>query len=264
MSRINFQQQVIERSFEVPVVVDFWAPWCGPCRMLGPTIEQLAAEANGRWELVKVNTEEEQQIAMQFRIQSIPAVKMFVKGQVVGEFMGALSRHQILAWLDEHIPNPDQAALEEIIAGWEMADAAQLTSALSAFLSAHPGIAEAPYWLALSLLRSNTDEARAIVANAPTDPKLLEFQEDILTLAELLETPATGTEGFVHAFSKAQEAFRTAHYEASLEHLIEAVMLDKSFSNELPRRATVALFRRFGQQHPISKKYQRRFSMALY
>ena len=86
---MNFDQ-VLARSHDKPVLVDFWAPWCGPCRVLGPTLEKLAGEQSDRWELVKVNTEEDQELAHKYNIRSIPNVKLFHKGEEVAEFVGAL------------------------------------------------------------------------------------------------------------------------------------------------------------------------------
>lgn len=264
MSQVNFQEQVIARSHELPVVVDFWASWCGPCRVLGPIIEGLAAEANGRWELVKVDTEANREVSQQYRIMSIPAVKMFHKGQVIAEFAGALPKPQIQAWLDEHIPNPDKLALQALTEDWVSQNPEEWRNALQQYHQAHPESDEARAWYALSLLSQEPAGALGLIEDLHEGHKQGEIASDVRTLAELLQTTPVGGETFVQAFQKAQEAFRTHHIEQALEHLIETVMYNKGFAEELPRRATVALFRLLGQSHPLSKQFQRRFSMALY
>lgn len=100
----NFQTEVIERSREAPVVVDFWAPWCGPCRMLGPVIEKLASEADGKWDLVKVNTDQNPEIARQFQIRGIPNLKLFVDGEIADELMGVQPEPRLRQWIEGHLP----------------------------------------------------------------------------------------------------------------------------------------------------------------
>ncbi|MCB0720131.1 MAG: thioredoxin [Bacteroidetes bacterium] len=98
-----FQKEVIEKSSEKPVVVDFWAPWCGPCRILGPTLEKLAKSSKGTWRLVKVNTDRNQDLSRQFGIRGIPAVMMFRDGEVVDQFVGVQPEPTIRRWLEPHI-----------------------------------------------------------------------------------------------------------------------------------------------------------------
>ncbi|CAN5599558.1 hypothetical protein BH23BAC4_BH23BAC4_00180 [soil metagenome] len=100
----DLQKDGIEKSKDKPVVVDFWAPWCGPCRVLGPTIDKLARESQGAWRLVKINVDAHPQLAQEYEVRGIPAVKMFRDGKVAAEFTGALPELEIRRWLDQHLP----------------------------------------------------------------------------------------------------------------------------------------------------------------
>lgn len=109
---IDFQSDVIEASKTTPVLVDFWAEWCGPCVQLSPTLEKLAKEAGDSWNLLKVNTESQPELAAEYGIRSIPNVKLFVNGEISGEFVGALPEEEIKRWLESNIP--DQGNVEKI------------------------------------------------------------------------------------------------------------------------------------------------------
>ncbi|HMB89272.1 MAG TPA: thioredoxin [Rhodothermales bacterium] len=99
-----FQKEVLDKSHEKPVLVDFWAPWCGPCRILGPTLEKLVKESKGTWRLVKVNSDKHPGLSQRYGIRGIPAVKLFVDGEVRDEFVGALPEHAVRKWLDHALP----------------------------------------------------------------------------------------------------------------------------------------------------------------
>jgi thioredoxin 1 len=104
--RPNFQRDVIETSFRKPVLVDFWAPWCGPCRMLSPTLDKLARESGGAWRLVKINTDRHGDLAQRFGVRGIPSVKLFVDGAVAAEFVGVMLEPAVRQWLRQHLPAP--------------------------------------------------------------------------------------------------------------------------------------------------------------
>ena len=99
----QFQEDVIETSHRKPVVVDFWAPWCGPCKMLGPVLDKMAKESEGAWRLVKINTDKHPQIAQRYGVRGIPAVKLFVDGELSDEFVGAMPESEVRKWLQPHL-----------------------------------------------------------------------------------------------------------------------------------------------------------------
>ncbi len=261
---MNFQQDVIQRSYDIPVVVDFWAPWCAPCRMLGPVIEQLAAEQKGRWELVKVNTEEEQDIAREYRIMSIPNVKLFVDGRPVAEFAGALPRAMIEKWLDEHIPSEEKLALQSILEQESDFPDARIRQLLEAFVEEHPQDRKARIALAKHLLFENPSRSRELVETFQASDEEYEAAQDILTLLELAayepQKPGPSNE----ALRQAREALKKGEGETAIKALIRGVENHKAEKDELARRAAIALFRLWGPQHPLTQEYRWRFDMVLY
>jgi len=257
---MDFKTAVIEKSFEKPVVVDFWAAWCGPCRILGPVIEKLAAEQADKWELVKLDTEEDYEVAEQYNIQSIPNVKMFYKGEVVSEFAGALPRTAIERWLEENLPDNRKESLALILSRLNGAGG---LSELEAFAAQNPDIAEARVALARKLVFSQPERAAALVQDIHLGDKLAEQAEDLRTLAELMSfQPDDSTAG--QLLREAQQALRKKDNETAIKNIIEAASADKDYADGLPRRAAIALFRIWGPQDELTKNYRWRFDMVLY
>jgi putative thioredoxin len=261
MEAINFEEDVLMRSQEVPVVVDFWAPWCGPCKILGPVIEGLAEEAQGTWELVKINTDEQQEISAQHGIRGIPAVKMFYMGEVKAEFTGALPKHQIERWLDEYLPSEEKELLKSIKTQLFTEQHEDAVRSLAALLEKYPDMEEAELWQAAATAGNHPERAQHALHHTH---KLFELGENVKSLGELMLCEEEAMPGLAEKLEAARQALKSYQYEAALQSLIQATLLDKNFCNDLPRRASVALFQLLGNTHPLTKKYRRQFDMALY
>ncbi len=263
MTNMDFQTAVIEKSFETPVVVDFWASWCGPCRVLGPVIEQLAKEQADRWTLVKVNTEEAPELAEAYQIMSIPNVKMFYQGKVIGEFMGAYPRPAIERWLDEYIPDERKDSLANILANINgNADPAALDK-LEQFIQANPDVKEAKLAFAKHIVFGQPEWALELVENIHLGDPLHDDAEDVRTLAQWIQMENDGSPA-ANAMDKARTVVRDQKMETAIQLVIEATTHNKQWNNDLPRRVAIALFRRWGHQHPLTQNYRWRFDMALY
>jgi len=260
---VDFQRDVLDRSGELPVLVDFWAAWCGPCRTLGPILEEMAQEAGGRWELVKLDTEEQPDIAARYGIMSIPAVKLFRDGAVVDEFVGALPRGRIESWLERHLPDPVQDELQRILDRWE-AEGAGIAPALEGFLADHPDHAEGRLRLAQALVSTDPARARQLLGQVGTTIPLADLEADVGSLADLMDWKGEVPERARPHLEGAREAFRSHDLDRALDHLVDAAMVDRHFGDELARRAAVALFRLLGHDHPLTRDHQRRLSMALH
>jgi len=264
MESKNFEEDVIKRSFETPVVVDFWAPWCGPCRVLGPTIEQLAADQEGRWELVKLNTEEHPEIAQEYQVMSIPNVKLFRDGQPVAEFVGALPRTSIEQWLDEHIPSGEKLEFSTLLEQAQNMPAEQGRKLLEDFVAENPQMLEARVELAKHLAFERPQDALKMVEGITLGNEFYDTAEDIRTLFHFFEAPFEEHAPAAQSLQNAREALKNKQWDRGIEQIIEATTIDKSYQNDLPRKTAIALFHLWGDAHPATRNYRWKFDMALY
>ncbi|MCB9170857.1 MAG: tetratricopeptide repeat protein [Flavobacteriales bacterium] len=258
----DFERQVIARSADVPVLVDLWAAWCGPCRFLGPIVEKLADAADGRWELVKVDVEANPDLATRFQVRGIPALKLFHKGEVIAELSGALPEPQLFAWIEAHLPTPGCERLNEARSLLDEGRDAAARRLLEAVLSEEPDRDEARLLLARTIVFEDPGKAM----------KLLEHHAHIagadalLVLSDVLtRDPATLPEGPARELVvQGMQALQRHDIDGALDGLIAAVMRDKAYAEELARRTFVALFQHLGAAHPLTRAHRRRFDMALY
>lgn len=260
----NFETEVIAASQTVPVLVDFWAPWCGPCKSLGPVLEKVEAAYGGRFKLVKINSDEEQQLAAAFGIRSIPTCVLMVGGQPVDGFMGALPEGQVKAFLDKHLPEgelvaePDEEA-EALQALASSGDAAALQAKLAEALAQNPHNDELRYDFVKALIgNGQLGEAAAALAPALAQiPVQLRFEalaqwlnalEFVTTdprgqwpLERFDEAIAQNRRDFDSRFAKSRVLIAHGDWTAAMEELLEIIMRDKAWGDEAPRKTYVAL-----------------------
>jgi putative thioredoxin len=260
----NFEEQVLRASREKPVLVDFWAPWCGPCRQLGPILEKLAEEPDAAFTLAKLNTDENQTTAAQFGIRSIPAVKLFVDGEVVDEFIGALPEPQVRAWLRDAIPSETRRLVEEAREALDAGDPQQAESLLEDVLVLEPANAEAALLLAKLVVFKDPARAEKL---SHTPGVAFDEAQAVLRLTEALndgvpsdlpDDPAR--ESYVAGI----EALRAGDHDAALTQLVGSVRRNRRYNEDAARKTALALFAVLGDKSELTRKHRRSLEMALF
>ncbi len=268
----TFAEDVLAASTGKTVVVDFWAPWCGPCRVLGPIIEKVAGEHDADVLLVKLNTDENPRTATEYRIQGIPAVKAFRGGKVVSEFTGALPEPQVRAFFTRLVPTEAEKAAKAA-SNLASADPAAAEASFRELLKLVPGNADAIVGLTQLLVsRGEIEEAEELLERAPTDRRAKVLKHRIFLDGFAARHGGEDLRGEALANPRDPRArYRLgvmlaagAQYEAALDELLESVRLDRAFAEGAARKAALAVFDILGLDAPVTRDYQRRLSAILF
>lgn len=254
----DFQDVVLEESRRRPVVVDFWAAWCQPCRMIGPVLERLAGENEGAFLLAKVDVDANPGLAQAFRIQSIPAVKAFRDGAVVNEFIGAVPETAIRQFLDSVLPSEADGLTEQ---GREAEREGRTDDAERLYRAALEGDArsiQAGLGLArLAALRGDVEAARSLLEPLRPDPEA----ERLLAAIDVSEWATPNGEG---PLAEAERAAAEGRFADSLEVFLAAVRNGSPDDREAAKESMLKVFAVLGDDDPLTREYRRRLSAALF
>jgi putative thioredoxin len=263
----DFSRDVLERSRTIPVLVDFWAEWCAPCRTLGPILERVTEHFAGRIVLAKVDTDRNPELSTQYGIRGIPAVKLFVDGVVKDEFTGALPEDRVVRWLERALPNKMQKELDRAAGLLAVGDHEEAEEIARAVLARDPANAQAAVIAAQAIVWRDATQAAALVAALEEDSEHFPVVEAIRTIARIEGVvadpaplaPAACREDYL----KAARALAARDFRTAVDQFINVIRPERTDDDDGARKACIAVFRLLGEEHEITREHRRDFSSAL-
>jgi putative thioredoxin len=282
--QLTFQQEVLDTSQQTPVLVDFWAPWCGPCRALGPLLERLEEAYAGRFKLVKVNSDENPDLAAQYQVRSIPYVIAFLGGSPVDSFVGALPEAQLRAFIDRVMPSPAELERHKAQQHLERGELEAAASALRAAVALDPANTEARLDLAELLLErlpppadvarlsEAQDQLAAVGAGERSDRRWRALDMRLSSLRSATSLPAIAElQARVEAepsdlqarLELAQQHIAHRQLQGALDQLLEIVGRDRAFGDDVARRMMLSVFDLATDQPQLVSTYRRRLSALI-
>ena len=282
VGRGNFEEVVLLGSTGHPVLVDFWAPWCAPCRMLAPVLDRFAAEYEGRMTLAKLNTDEEPELATQYGVRGIPNCKLFVDGRVVDEFTGVLPEPAIREFLAKAVPSPATALVEEAMAKLVEDDVAAALELTDQALAIDPDDEEAALTRIEALLAADRATEAAALGDELDSPQRTRKRpvRDTLRLSTLRARAslASGGRADLEALAKraaeagddpqarldyASALAAQGDYKRALDELLAIVDSDRAYGDDAARRAMLTIFEALGSDSDLARQYRRELASAI-
>ena len=273
----TFAADVLDASNEAPVLVDFWAPWCGPCKNLMPVLEKLAEEYQGGFKLAKVNIDEQQQLAQQFGVRSVPTVKVVKNGQIVDEFMGAQPESSIRELLGKHVMRESDSLMAAALQKYDSGDKSAIQEMINIINDDPANNNIRLHYVNVLLNEEQHDDARMILQSLPEE---IREKPEVKSLLSRLEVMTMASEfGDLDTLTKTVEQepnncearhnlstvyIANGNFEAALEQLLEIMKRDRSFNDDAGRKDMLRIFEMLGNSGPLVSAYRKKMASLLY